>query len=74
MKAKLFVAALLILCMATPALLLARKKSNGEQVQYGIVEEGTQMEYQIKRADMVVIQDETKFLSLIHISEPTRPY
>lgn len=79
MKPKLFVAALLILCMATPALLLARKKSNAEQVQYGIVEEGTQMEYQIKRADMVVIQDKTKFRdfhSRIHrtrIPKPSTP-
>ena len=76
MKAKLFVAALLILCMATPALLLARKKSNGEQVQYGIVEEGTQMAYQIKRADMVVILDETKFKdfhSRIHRTRIPKP-
>ncbi|MCK4924706.1 MAG: protease complex subunit PrcB family protein [Spirochaetes bacterium] len=76
MKTKLFVAAVLILCMATPALLLARKKSDGEQVQYGIAEEGTQMEYQIKKADIVVIQDETKFRdfhSRIHRTRVPKP-
>jgi hypothetical protein len=79
MKEKAIFATLLILCMVIPALLLARKQSDGEQVQYGIVEEGTQMAYHNKKLDIVVFQDETKFRdfhSRIHrtrVSEPSTP-
>ncbi len=61
MKLRRFVTLILVLSLAVPAMIFARKQSGGEQVGYGIVEEGIQMEYQNKKPDMVVIQDEIKF-------------
>jgi hypothetical protein len=61
-KLVFFVSALVLL--AIPVLLFAGKKPEGEQVAYDIAEEGTNMEYQNKNPDIVVIQDEGKFKDL----------
>lgn len=61
MKLRRFVTLFLVLSLAAPVMIFARKQSGGEQVRYGIAEEGIQMEYQNKKPDMVVIQDEIKF-------------
>jgi hypothetical protein len=68
-----------LLLLSLPALLFAGKKPEGEQVAYDIAEEGTNMEYQNKNPDIVVIQDEGKFKDLhtkIHrivTSKPSLP-
>ena len=61
MKVKTIVTVLLTLCLSAPVLVLAGQKSGEDQVQYDIAEDGTQMEYQNKRPDILIIQDETRF-------------
>jgi len=76
MKAKLIVATVLILCLSAPVLIFAGQKSGEDQVQYDIAEDGTQMEYQNKRPDIVIFQDETRFRdfhSRIHRRTIPRP-
>jgi len=63
-KQIIIVAVTALLLIGMPALLSASRKPEGEQVAYDIAEEGTNMEYQNKKPDIVVIQDATKFRDL----------
>jgi hypothetical protein len=76
MKANALTAALLIPCLLIPVLLFAGGKSREDQVDFDIVEDGTQMEYQNKDPDIVIFHDPTRFRdfhSRIHRRTVPRP-
>ena len=79
MKAKMIVVVLFILCLSAPVLVSAGQKSREDQVDFDIAEDGTQMEYQNKNPDIVIIQDNTTFRdfhSRIHrrtVPKPSAP-
>jgi hypothetical protein len=76
MKARTLMVVLLILSMSAPALVTAGQGSREDQVDFDIVEDGTQMEYQNKRPDIVIFQNATRFRdfhSRIHRRTVPRP-